>query len=150
MPRFSNPPAVGGRGTGRETIDPCRGIRTLLLRAGLFAAALFVVALRLGTFSARGTFPVCAGLSMLRPTFPLCAGLSILRPAFPPPMLAPGEAVWNEPRLPAGGGTRLTTGPAKEGFCVTPPPPPPFGPTLAARVRRTSAQWLGLNPRSTG
>src|SRR5258708_14663202 len=143
MPRFSNPPAVGGRGTEREATDPCSGIRTLPL--GL---ALFGVAPRVRTFSARGMFPVCAGLSMLRPTFPLCAGLSMLRPAFAPPMLAPGEAVWNEPRLPAGGATRLTTGRAKECCGGTAAERPAFGPSMVVLVGFTSNEWTGLTPLS--
>lgn len=139
MPRFSNPPAVGGRGTEREAADPRSGIRTLLV--GL---ALFGVAPRFGTFSARGTFPVCAGLSILRPTFPLCAGLSILRPTFPLPALVVGETVWNEPRLPAGGATRLTTGRAKECCGGTAAERPVFEPSIAVLVGFTSNEWTGL------
>ncbi len=121
MSRFSNPPALGGRGTEREATDPCPGIRT----------PLFGVAPRFGTLSACGTFPVCAGLA-------------ILRAIFPPPLLAAGDAVWNEPRLPAGGATWLTTGRAKECCGGTAAERAAFGPSIVVLVGFTSNEWTGL------
>ena len=120
MPRPSTPPALGGRGTNRGATDPRSGIRILLFgaaaRFGLFSAgrcaprafsfcALPIRALLFGTAARFGMFSV----GRCTPRAPACALPMTGRSVFLP-MPAVGEAGWNEPRLPAGGATWLTTG----------------------------------------
>ena len=118
MPRLSIPPALGGRGTDRGATDPRSGIRILLFGAAarVFSAercaprafsfcALPIRALLFGTAARFGMFSV----GRCTPRAPACALPMTGRSVFLP-MPAVGEAGWNEPRLPAGGATWLTTG----------------------------------------
>lgn len=66
--------------------------------------------------------------------------------AFPPigrPAFAAGEAGCNEPRLPAGGATRLTAGRAKARWGGTAAERPAFGPSMVVRVGFTSSERTG-------
>jgi len=70
---------------------------------------------------------------------PACGvGLSAFLPTF-----AAGDALWNEPRLPAGGATRLTTGRAKVRGGGAAVDLPTFAPSMVVRVGFTSSERVG-------
>lgn len=127
LPRFSNAPALGGLGTEREAIAPRSGIgfgvppRFAMLSAGRWTPPLRTCPL-----------PICGLL-----------GLGVMR--------ATGDPSCKEPRPPAGGATRLTTGRAKARSGGAAADLPAFGPSIVVRVGLASTlrsgvtrlSWLG-------
>ncbi len=155
MPRLSIPPALGGRGTDRGATDPRSGIRILLFgaaaRFGMFSAGrcaprtipscalptrvlLFAPAARFGMFSAGRCTPR---------TLPACTLPITGRSAFLP-VPAVGEAGWNEPRLPAGGATWLTTGLANVLCGGAAAGRPALAPSIVVLVGFTSKACTGV------
>ena len=155
MPRPSIPPALGGRGTERGATDPRSGIRALLFgaaaRFGMFSAGrcalrafsfcalpiralLFGAAARFGMFSAGRCTPRALPVWVLPIT-----GRSVFLP-----MPAVGVAGWNDPRLPAGGATWLTTGLANVLCGGTAAALPALAPSTVVLVGFTSRAWTGV------
>lgn len=60
------------------------------------------------------------------------------------PTVAAGDALWNEPRLPAGGATRLTTGRANVRGGGATVDLPAFAPSIVVRVGFTSSERVGV------